>query len=251
VQQTVPSKGALSGLLVLDLSRILAGPTCTQILGDLGAEVIKIERPGRGDDTRGWGPPFLKNADGERNRGKRLLSLFQPQQGFGGHRSGKRGRSGSDPDLAAKADILVENFKVGDLKRRGLDYETLKAINPKLIYCSISGFGQTGPYSHRAGYDFLIQGMGGIMSLTGFDDEDGGTQTKCGVGIADVMCGMYATVSDSRRASSPASNRRGAVHRHLAVGCSGVLAHQSGCCASGLWRNSRTAWERAPDHCAV
>lgn len=195
MQQTASSKGALSGLLVLDLSRILAGPTCTQILGDLGAEVIKIERPGRGDDTRGWGPPFLKDADGKdtaesayylsSNRNKASVAIdLASQEGQQLIR-----------DLAAKADILVENFKVGDLKRRGLDYGTLKKINPKLIYCSISGFGQTGPYAHRAGYDFLIQGMGGIMSLTGFADEDGGTQTKCGVGIADVMCGMYACVS--------------------------------------------------------
>ncbi len=195
MQQTVPSKGALSGLLVLDLSRILAGPTCTQILGDLGAEVIKIERPGRGDDTRGWGPPFLKNADGEETaESAYYLSSNRNKESVAVDLASEEGQ-GLIRRLAAKADILVENFKVGDLKRRGLDYETLKEINPKLIYCSISGFGQTGPYSHRAGYDFLIQGMGGIMSLTGFDDEDGGTQTKCGVGIADVMCGMYATVS--------------------------------------------------------
>ncbi|MBN9672945.1 CaiB/BaiF CoA transferase family protein [Roseibium aggregatum] len=189
------SSGALTGLVVLDLSRILAGPTCTQILGDLGAEVIKIERPGRGDDTRGWGPPFLKDREGRetaesayylssnRNKASVAVDLASPE--------GQDLISG----LAARADILVENFKVGDLKRRGLDYETLKADNPRLIYCSISGFGQTGPYAHRAGYDFLIQGMGGIMSLTGFPDEEGGTETKCGVGIADVMCGMYATVS--------------------------------------------------------
>ncbi len=190
-----PAPGALSGLVVLDLSRILAGPTCTQILGDLGAEVIKIERPGRGDDTRGWGPPFLKDENGNEtaesayylssNRNKASVAIDLASA------DGQR----LIADLAAKADILVENFKVGDLKRRGLDYETLKQRNPRLIYCSISGFGQTGPYAHRAGYDFLIQGMGGIMSLTGFPDEEGGTETKCGVGIADVMCGMYATVS--------------------------------------------------------
>lgn len=194
-QPTFSTPGALSGLVVLDLSRILAGPTCTQILGDLGAEVIKIERPGRGDDTRGWGPPFLKDKDGNetaesayylssnRNKSSVAVDLASPE--------GQR----LIADLAAKSDILVENFKVGDLKRRGLDYAKLSELNPGLIYCSISGFGQTGPYAHRAGYDFLIQGMGGIMSLTGFADEDGGTQTKCGVGIADVMCGMYACVS--------------------------------------------------------
>ncbi|WP_420412369.1 CaiB/BaiF CoA transferase family protein [Roseibium sp.] len=195
MQQTATSPGALSGLLVLDLSRILAGPTCTQILGDLGAEVIKIERPGRGDDTRGWGPPFLKDAEGnDTAESAYYLSSNRNKVSVAIDLASEDGQQ-LVRDLAAKADILVENFKVGDLSRRGLDYETLKTLNPKLIYCSISGFGQTGPYAHRAGYDFLIQGMGGIMSLTGFDDEDGGTQTKCGVGIADVMCGMYACVS--------------------------------------------------------
>ncbi|QDG74614.1 CaiB/BaiF CoA-transferase family protein [Labrenzia sp. PHM005] len=195
MQHTVTSPGALSGLLVLDLSRILAGPTCTQILGDLGAEVIKIERPGRGDDTRGWGPPFLKDAEGnDTAESAYYLSSNRNKDSVAIDLASADGQQ-LVRDLAAKADILVENFKVGDLKRRGLDYETLKTLNPKLIYCSISGFGQTGPYAHRAGYDFLIQGMGGIMSLTGFADEDGGTQTKCGVGIADVMCGMYACVS--------------------------------------------------------
>ncbi|TYC49368.1 CoA transferase [Rhodobacterales bacterium] len=189
------SGGALSGLLVLDLSRILAGPTCTQILGDLGAEVIKIERPGRGDDTRGWGPPFLRDRDGrETGESAYYLSSNRNKSSVAIDLASADGQA-LIADLAARSDILVENFKVGDLKRRGLDYETLKQRNPGLIYCSISGFGQTGPYAHRAGYDFLIQGMGGIMSLTGFPDEEAGTETKCGVGIADVMCGMYATVS--------------------------------------------------------
>ncbi|MBO0346532.1 CoA transferase [Roseibium sp. CAU 1637] len=190
---TAKTPGPLSGLVVLDLSRILAGPTCTQILGDLGAEVLKVERPGKGDDTRGWGPPFLKDEAGKstaesayylssnRNKSSVAVDLAAPE-----------GQS-LLRQLAAKADILVENFKVGDLKRRGLDYESLKSLNPRLIYCSISGFGQTGPYAHRAGYDFLIQGMGGIMSLTGMPDDEGGTPVKAGVGIADVMCGMYAT----------------------------------------------------------
>ncbi|NRG16324.1 CoA transferase [Rhizobiales bacterium] len=179
--------------MVLDLSRILAGPTATQLLGDLGATIIKIERPGKGDDTRGWGPPFLKDAQGREtresayymsaNRNKRSLAVdIASEDGQALIRK-----------LAEKADILIENFKVGDLNRRGLDYESLKALNPRLIYCSISGFGQTGPYAARAGYDFLIQGMGGIMSLTGKPDEEGGEPTKAGVGIADVMCGMYAS----------------------------------------------------------
>lgn len=195
MSQKDPAPGALAGLVVLDLSRILAGPTATQILGDLGAEVIKIERPGRGDDTRGWGPPFLKDRDGqETGESAYYLSSNRNKASVAIDLASAEGQR-LIADLAARADILVENFKVGDLKRRGLDYDTLKAVNPKLIYCSISGFGQTGPYAHRAGYDFLIQGMGGIMSLTGFPDEEGGTETKCGVGIADVMCGMYATVS--------------------------------------------------------
>lgn len=190
-----PKPGALSGLVVLDLSRILAGPTCTQILGDLGAEVIKIERPGRGDDTRGWGPPFLKNKAGEETaESGYYLSSNRNKSSVAIDLAGAEGQA-LIRSIAEKADILVENFKVGDLKRRGLDFDSLKAINPGLIYCSISGFGQTGPYAHRAGYDFLIQGMGGIMSLSGFPDDEGGTETKTGVGIADVMCGMYATVS--------------------------------------------------------
>ncbi|MSU89448.1 CoA transferase [Rhodobacteraceae bacterium 2CG4] len=179
----------LSGLRVLDLSRILAGPTATQLLADLGAEVIKIERPGSGDDTRGWGPPFLQDADGRdtresayylcANRGKKSVAVdIAAPEGQAIIR-----------DLAGTADILIENFKVGGLAKYGLDHDSLKALNPRLIYCSITGFGQTGPLKHRAGYDFLIQGMGGIMSLTGSAD---GAPMKVGVGIADVMCGMYA-----------------------------------------------------------
>jgi crotonobetainyl-CoA:carnitine CoA-transferase CaiB-like acyl-CoA transferase len=158
-------------------------------MGDLGADVVKVERPGRGDDTRGWGPPFVKDATGEEtresayflsaNRNKRSLALdLSTPEGVD---AVKR--------LAAQADVVVENFKVGDLARRGLGYEDLKAINPRIIYCSVTGFGQTGPYAHRAGYDFLVQGMGGLMSVTG---EPGGQPMKVGVGIADVMTGMYA-----------------------------------------------------------
>lgn len=187
--------GPLKGLKVLDLSRILAGPTCTQLFGDMGAEIIKIERPQRGDDTRYWGPPFLKDADGNdttesayylcANRNKNSVAVDLTQE---------EGQA-IIRDLAAKCDILVENFKAGDLARYGLDYNELAKINPKLIYCSITGFGMTGPYAKRPGYDFLIQGMGGIMSLTGKPDEEGGEPMKCGVGIADVMCGMYASVA--------------------------------------------------------
>ncbi|MDX5592247.1 CaiB/BaiF CoA-transferase family protein [Pseudovibrio sp. SPO723] len=189
---TPQGKGPLNGLIVLDLSRILAGPTCTQILGDLGATIIKIERVDRGDDTRGWGPPFLKDKEGKetresayylsanRNKHSVAIDLSQPA----GAALIKR--------LAEKADVLIENFKVGDLDRKGLGYEELSALNPRLIYCSITGFGQTGPYAQRAGYDFIVQGMGGIMSLTGETDENGGIPTKVGVGVSDVICGMYA-----------------------------------------------------------
>ncbi len=184
--------GALDGLRVLDLTRVLAGPSATQILGDLGADVVKVERPGVGDDTRRWGPPYLRDDDGNEttesayylsaNRNKRSLALdFTTQDGL---QTLKR--------LIAKADVLVENFKVGDLERRGLSYSDLSDEFPGLIYCSITGFGQTGPYAERAGYDFLIQGMGGIMALTG---EPEGEPMKVGVAIADLMAGMYTAVS--------------------------------------------------------
>ena len=184
--------GPLQGLRILDMSRILAGPTCTQMLGDLGADVIKVERPGEGDDTRKWGPPYLKDLNGSdttesayylsANRNKRSLtvdiSLPEGQELI--------------RKLAGKSDVLIENYKVGGMKKYGLDYENLKSDFPDLIYCSITGFGQTGPKSHRPGYDFMIQAMGGIMSVTG---EPDGSPMKVGVGIADVMCGMYAAIS--------------------------------------------------------
>lgn len=189
--ETATRRGPLHGLMVLDLTRILAGPSMTQLLGDLGADVVKIERPGRGDDTRGWGPPFLKDVAGEdtpesayfisANRNKRSVAVDLASA------EGQR----IVRALAAKADFLFENFKVGGLKRYGLDYESVRAANPAIIYGSLTGFGQTGPLAERAGYDFMIQGRGGIMSVTGFPDEEGGKPTKVGVGIADVMTGMY------------------------------------------------------------
>lgn len=184
---------ALDGIKVLDLSRVLAGPWSTQILADFGADVIKIELPGNGDDTRAWGPPFLTGADGEpehgvsayylscnRNKRSAAINLADP--------------AGADliRRLAAEADILVENFKVGGLAKYGLDYAGISAINPRIVYCSITGFGQTGPYKDRGGYDFVAQGMGGFMSITG--DEDGGP-LRAGVAMADLSTGMYATVS--------------------------------------------------------
>ncbi len=188
---SIESAQALSGLRVLDLSRILAGPTATQLLADLGAEVIKIERPGSGDDTRGWGPPFQQDANGtETGASAYFLSANRGKHSVAVNIAHVRGQALVQA-LAAQSDILVENFKPGDLARYGLDYAALSAANPRLIYCSITGFGQTGPNARRAGYDFLAQGEGGLMSLTG---QPEGPPMKAGVGIADILCGMYATV---------------------------------------------------------
>jgi crotonobetainyl-CoA:carnitine CoA-transferase CaiB-like acyl-CoA transferase len=193
---TQAQKTPLTGIRVLDMSRILAGPWVGQLLADLGAEVIKIERPGSGDDTRGWGPPFLKDHSGREtreaayflctNRGKKsvTLDIAKPE----GQAIAR--------ELAALSDVLIENYKVGDLRRYGLGYDEISARNPRIIYCSITGFGQTGPYRDRAGYDFMIQGMGGFMSMTGErDDAPGGGPQKAGVAIADLMTGMYSSVA--------------------------------------------------------
>jgi crotonobetainyl-CoA:carnitine CoA-transferase CaiB-like acyl-CoA transferase len=200
------SPRALAGVRVLDLSRVLAGPWCTQVLADLGADVIKVERPPGGghpggDDTRGWGPPFLRDAEGREtaeaayylgtNRNKRSITVdMATSEGAALIRT-----------MAASADVLVENFKVGDMARHGLDAPALLALNPRLVYCSITGFGQTGPYRDRAGYDYAIQGMGGLMSVTGpsraeiADDAPGGGPQKVGVAVADLFTGMYAVTA--------------------------------------------------------
>jgi crotonobetainyl-CoA:carnitine CoA-transferase CaiB-like acyl-CoA transferase len=186
---------ALSHIRVLDLSRVLAGPWAGQILGDLGAEVIKVERPGTGDDTRHWGPPYVKDSEGNdsreaayfqsANRNKQSLTLDFTQA------EGQR----LVRELVQNCDVLLENFKVGGLAAYGLDYESLKALNPRLIYCSITGFGQNGPYAKRAGYDFMIQGLGGLMSLTGKPEgEEGAGPIKVGVALTDILTGLYATV---------------------------------------------------------
>ncbi len=187
--------GPLSHVRVLDLSRIMAGPWSGQILADLGADVIKVERLGEGDDTRKWGPPFLKDRDGNEtgeagyylsvNRGKRSVELdLKSEEGRGAVRA-----------LAAQSDILLENFKTGTLERMGLGYEALHAVNPRLIYCSVTGFGLSGPRAQDAAYDFMIQGMGGLMSVTGgADDTPGGGPQKVGVPVIDIMTGMYATI---------------------------------------------------------
>jgi crotonobetainyl-CoA:carnitine CoA-transferase CaiB-like acyl-CoA transferase len=192
--------GALAGLKVLDLSRVLAGPWASQLLGDLGADVIKVEKPGAdgkgGDDTRGWGPPWLADGAGKptadaayflcTNRNKRSLTLDITQP------------AGQEivRELAAQSDVVLENFKVGGLAAYGLDYASLSALNPRLVYCSITGFGQDGPYASRAGYDFLIQGMGGLMSVTGrAEGEEGAGPQKVGVALTDILTGLYATIA--------------------------------------------------------
>jgi crotonobetainyl-CoA:carnitine CoA-transferase CaiB-like acyl-CoA transferase len=186
---------SLEGIRILDLSRVLAGPWCTQTLADLGADVIKIERPGSGDDTRSWGPPFLKDSEGldtreaayylGANRNKRSVTcdIAQPEG------------QALIRELVARCDVFVENFKVGDMARYGLDPASLREINPRLVYCSITGFGHTGPYRERAGYDYAVQGMGGLMSVTGERDDMGGGPQKVGVAVADLFTGLYATVA--------------------------------------------------------
>ena len=185
----------LTGIRVLDLTRVLAGPWCTQNLADLGAEVIKIERPGAGDDTRAWGPPYLKDEAGhDTTEAAYYLSANRNKMSVALDIASPRGAQ-LVRELALQSDILVENFKVGGLSKYGLDYASLKELNPRLIYCSITGFGQTGPYASRPGYDFMIQGMGGLMSITGErDDLPGGGPQKAGVAVADLMTGMYSTV---------------------------------------------------------
>jgi crotonobetainyl-CoA:carnitine CoA-transferase CaiB-like acyl-CoA transferase len=186
---------SLEGIRVLDLSRVLAGPWCTQTLADLGADVIKIERPGSGDDTRTWGPPFLQDAQGHdtaeaayylgTNRNKRSVTCDISQAAG----------QALVRELIPLCDVFVENFKVGDMARYGLDYASLKPLNPRLVYCSVTGFGQTGPYRERAGYDYAVQGMGGLMSVTGERDDLGGGPQKVGVAVADLFTGMYASVA--------------------------------------------------------
>ncbi len=187
---------ALSHIRVLELGRILAGPWAGQLLADLGAQVIKVERPGKGDDTRQWGPPYLQNEQGEptnesayylaANRGKQsvTIDITRPQ----GQQAIR--------DLVAQCDVLIENFKVDGLKKYGLDYDSLRAVNPRLVYCSVTGFGQTGPYRHRPGYDIMIQAMGGLMSVTGERDElPGGGPQKVGIAVVDLFTGLYAAVA--------------------------------------------------------
>ena len=219
--------GALSHITVLDLSRVLAGPWAGQVLADLGAEVIKIERPGTGDDTRSWGPPFLRDAQGNdsadaayylcANRNKKSVTVdFTTPEGQAIVRN-----------LARKSDVLLENFKVGGLAVYGLDYESLRAVNPQLIYCSITGFGQTGPYAPRAGYDLLVQAMGGLMSITGRqDDEPGAGPQKAGVAVTDILTGLYAAIGIL---AALAHRERTGIGQHIDLG---LLDVQVACLAN-------------------
>jgi crotonobetainyl-CoA:carnitine CoA-transferase CaiB-like acyl-CoA transferase len=219
-----PMPGPLAGLRVLELARILAGPWAGQILADLGADVIKVERKGTGDDTRGWGPPFVEAADGSHlgaayfhatNRGKRSIELdFESEDG---RRIVKK--------LAARSDVLIENFKVGGLAKFGLDYASLSKDNPRLIYCSVTGFGQTGPYAARAGYDLMAQGMGGIMDLTGTPD---GEPQRAGVPVADIFTGIYSVVGILAALIERGRSGRGCqVDTALVDSQVGVLANQA------------------------
>ena len=218
---------ALSHLTVLDLSRVLAGPWAGQVLADLGAEVIKVERPGSGDDTRGWGPPFLRDAQGNdssdaayylcANRNKKSITVdFTTPQGQSIVR-----------ELARTSDVVLENFKVGGLAPYGLDYAALRAVNPRLIYCSITGFGQTGPYASRAGYDLLVQAMGGLMSITGRQDgEPGAGPQKAGVAVTDILTGLYAAIGIL---AALAHRERTGVGQHIDLG---LLDVQVACLAN-------------------
>jgi crotonobetainyl-CoA:carnitine CoA-transferase CaiB-like acyl-CoA transferase len=218
---------ALSHVTVLDLSRVLAGPWAGQTLADLGAEVIKIERPGSGDDTRAWGPPYVRDVHGREgadaayffctNRNKKSITVdFTTAEGQAIVR-----------DLALSADVILENFKVGGLQAYGLDYASLRAINPRLVYCSITGFGQTGPYANRAGYDLLVQAMGGLMSITGRpDDEPGAGPQKAGVAVTDILTGLYATIGIMAALSHRDRTRVG---QHIDIG---LLDVQVACLAN-------------------
>jgi crotonobetainyl-CoA:carnitine CoA-transferase CaiB-like acyl-CoA transferase len=216
--------GPLAGIRVLELARILAGPWAGQVLADLGADVIKVERKGAGDDTRGWGPPFIEGADGKHlgaayfhatNRGKRSIEAdFESDEGQLIVRK-----------LAARSDVLIENFKVGGLAKFGLDYANLSPLNPRLIYCSVTGFGQDGPYAPRAGYDLMAQGMGGIMGLTGFAD---GEPTRIGVPVADIFTGVYSVIGILAAITQREKTGRGClVDTALLDSQVGVLANQA------------------------
>ena len=194
MNSTSATPGALAGIRVLDLSRVLAGPWCTQMLADLGADVVKVERPGLGDDTRQWGPPFLKDAQGnDTNQASYFTACNRNKRSVTIDMATAEGQA-LIKQMALQADIVVENFKVGGLKQYGLDHESLRALNPRLIYCSVTGFGQDGPYAERAGYDLMVQAMTGLMSITGHaDNAPGGGPMRVGVAVIDLFTGLYAS----------------------------------------------------------
>ena len=194
MNSTSATPGALAGIRVLDLSRVLAGPWCTQMLADLGADVVKVERPGLGDDTRQWGPPFLKDAQGnDTNQASYFTACNRNKRSVTIDMATPEGQA-LIKQMAQQADIVVENFKVGGLKQYGLDHESLRALNPRLIYCSVTGFGQDGPYAERAGYDLMVQAMTGLMSITGHaDNAPGGGPMRVGVAVIDLFTGLYAS----------------------------------------------------------
>jgi crotonobetainyl-CoA:carnitine CoA-transferase CaiB-like acyl-CoA transferase len=213
MDQAPPRKAPLAGIRVLDLSRVLAGPWCSQILADLGADVVKVERPGCGDDTRAWGPPYLRDAEGREtgdaayflcaNRNKRSIAIDL---------ASPAGQA-LVRELACKADVLLENFKPGGLAKYGLDADSLRRLSPRLVYCSISGFGQTGPYASRAGYDFLVQAMGGLMSITGpAHDEPGTGPQKTGVALTDILTGLYSAIAIQ---AALAERERSGIGQHI------------------------------------
>lgn len=195
MSSTPSTPQALSHLRVLDLTRVLAGPWATQLLADLGADVLKVEHPQHGDDTRGWGPPYMTDSSGEQVESAYFMCANRNKKSVTIDITDTAGQA-TLRQLAQESDVFIENYKVGGLAKYGLDYEALSAINPRLIYCSITGFGQTGPYAQRPGYDFMIQGLGGLMSLTGHPDgEPGGEPMKVGVALTDILTGLHATTA--------------------------------------------------------
>ena len=187
---------ALGNIRVLDLTRVLAGPWCTQTLADMGADVIKIEHPARGDDTRHWGPPYFRTTDGRETRDATYFASANRNKRSVGVDIASPEGADLIRALAVQCDVFVENFKVGDLARYGLDYESIRAVNPAIVYCSITGYGQTGPYADRPGYDFVFQAEGGLMSITGErDDLPGGGPQKVGIAMADLTTGLYASIA--------------------------------------------------------
>ncbi len=235
----------MQGVKVVELARILAGPWAGQTLADLGADVLKVEAP-EGDDTRRWGPPFI-DREGDRsaayfhatNRGKRSVVRAISARPRGRRRCA---------DLVADADVVIENFKVGGLAKYGLDYASLRAVNPRLIYCSITGFGQTGPYAHRAGYDFIIQGMAGLMSVTG---APGGQPQKVGVAVTDIFTGVYAATAILAALVQRGVTGRGAADRHGADGCRHLGDGQSGDELSGDRGCAGEDGQCPPEPCAL